>query len=123
LSNGNLPAGSLVAISRFERLLELRLRAVHIEDTDLRGIGELSGLKTLSLQKTETTDSGLPWLYSPRNLTTQLTGIQVTAGGVAKPKAALPNCAVSWDSALSAEINASMFPGIRRKHVHGACLE
>jgi serine/threonine protein kinase len=81
---------------------EINLWYSPVADDDLRGLARCESVGRLVLRGTKVTDAGLEHLPAVRGLAfVDLTNTGVTKPGVAKLRAARPECRVEWDESAS----------------------
>ena len=98
IGDTKLTSAGLVHLKGMTRLQELNLSNTELTDEGLVHLKGLLGLRKLHLHQTRVTDVGLEHLAGLKVLAElTLNGTAVTAKGVAKLKAALPNCNIHAD--------------------------
>jgi Leucine-rich repeat (LRR) protein len=103
--NSRITDIAITYLAGLPRLTNLSLEKTAITDKGLGTLGGM-GLHNLRLDGTAITDGGLEHLTSLKNLRVlNLSGTKVTAVGVAKLQAALPNCKITVDPAIQAELD------------------
>ena len=98
LGGGPVTDAGLSYISRLTKLEFLSIPTSHVTDAGLTHLSGLKNLKELRIEMTRITDDRLVHLSKLPNLALlDIRGTKVTEAGVAKLKAALPNCEIDWD--------------------------
>ena len=109
LNNLNLPEkttnAGFVQVGRLKKMWMLSANGTQVTDDGLQSLKGLADLRFLELNDTGVGDQGLVYLEGLSLTDLALLRTKVTAAGVAKLQAALPNCKINVDPAIQAELD------------------